>query len=95
MKNSLIKEDLVTFSSGRHLTAGLVAGGAVLQADSQEGALLVSVSWCDKAFARADGTRLEVQGLQSTSNALAGSHVTVDTDQPLLWMTEFRDPLDD
>ncbi|CAK0784158.1 hypothetical protein CVIRNUC_007361 [Coccomyxa viridis] len=38
-------------------------------------------------------TRLEVQGLQSTSNALCCDHITVDTDQPLLWMTEFRDPM--
>ena len=42
-----------------------------------------------------DETRLEVQGLQSTSNALCCDHITVDTDQPLLWMTEFRDPIGD
>ena len=42
-----------------------------------------------------DETRLEVQGLQSTSNALCCDHITVDTDQPVLWMTEFRDPMGD
>ncbi len=42
----------------------------------------------------ADDTRLEVRGLQSTSNMLRSSHVNVDTDQPLLWMTEFRDPME-
>ena len=53
-----------------------------------------SGSCFEKVSVSADGTRLEVQGLQSTSNALADSQVTVETDQPLLWMTEFRDPLD-
>ncbi len=41
----------------------------------------------------ADNTRLEVAGLQSTSNIIVDDEVIVDTDQPLLWMTEFHDPV--
>jgi hypothetical protein len=41
----------------------------------------------------ADNTRLEVAGLQSTSNIIVSDEVIVDTDRPLLWMTEFHDPV--
>ncbi|CAL5229999.1 g13437 [Coccomyxa viridis] len=62
---------------------GLVAMAAPATASSQ------GLKW------NLESTQLEVQGLQSTSNTLAGSRVSVDTDQPLLWMTEFRDPLEE
>ncbi len=39
----------------------------------------------------ADKTRLEVGGLQSTSNIIVDDHVVIDTDYPLLWMTELHD----
>jgi hypothetical protein len=42
----------------------------------------------------ADQTRLEVGGCQSTSNAMAGNNIVVDTDQPLIWTAQFHDPLE-
>ena len=40
---------------------------------------------------RADGTRLEVGGMQSTSNIVDADRVVVDTDAPLLWTIEVQD----
>ncbi|CAL8469390.1 g8931 [Coccomyxa elongata] len=40
-----------------------------------------------------DKTRLEVGGLQSTSNIIVDDHIVIDTDYPLLWMTELHDPV--
>lgn len=41
----------------------------------------------------ADKTRLEVGGLQSTSNIIVDDQIVIDTDYPLLWMTELHDPV--
>ena len=40
---------------------------------------------------RADGTRLEVGGMQSTSNLVDAERVVVFTDAPLLWTIEVLD----
>ena len=40
---------------------------------------------------RADGTRLEVGGMQSTSNIVDADCVVVDTDATLLWTIEVQD----
>ena len=32
--------------------------------------------------------------MQSTSNVMAGNNIVVDTDQPLIWTTQFHDPLE-
>ena len=37
--------------------------------------------------------RLEMGGMQSTSNLMACDDITVDSDQPLIWTTQFHDPL--
>ncbi|EIE21631.1 Thiamin pyrophosphokinase [Coccomyxa subellipsoidea C-169] len=62
-------------------SCGLVALGAPATASSN------GLKW------NLDNTRLEVAGLQSTSNIIVDDEVIVDTDQPLLWMTEFHDPV--
>ncbi len=39
----------------------------------------------------ADKTGLEIGGLQSTSNIIVDDEIIIDTDYPLLWMTELHD----
>ena len=38
-------------------------------------------------------TRLEVGGMQSTSNMMTCDDIMIESDQPLIWTTQFRDPL--
>lgn len=40
----------------------------------------------------ADDTRMEWGGLISTCNQMVAEKVTVDTDAPLLWTTQYKDP---
>ena len=40
----------------------------------------------------ADNTRMQWGGLISTCNQMVADKVTVDTDAPLLWTTQYRDP---
>lgn len=39
----------------------------------------------------ADRTRLELGGMQSTSNVIVSDSIMIESDQPLVWTTQFHD----